>query len=114
MFRGQRRRCMSRTNGDAVGGLATTEPERPVPLPLQSDGRTRVLDGQLALPTEPPAALPTTNAVFTEELLLRDRTLAPARGWRRVLFRVTAGRVAPRPSAAELRERELVARLKTP
>src|SRR4051812_25462161 len=107
MFRGQRRRCMSRMNGDAVGSVATTAPEQPVPLPLAADGRAHALDGQLALPTDPPAPLPVTAAAFTEELMLRDRTMVPARGWRHVLFRVTAGRVTVGPSAAEVREREL-------
>src|SRR5262245_46981818 len=104
MFRGQRRRCMSRMNGDALGSVATTAPEQPVPLPLSADSRAPVLEGQLALPTDAPAGLPATAVVFTEELMLRDRTMAPAHGWRRMLFRVTAGRVAAGPSAAELRE----------
>ena len=100
---------MSRLNGDAVASVASAEPESPVPLVNASAGQA--LDGQLSLQTE---LIPATAAAFSEEVMLRDRDAAPLHGWRRLLFRVTAGRIAPGPSAEELRQRELVARLKTP
>jgi putative peptide zinc metalloprotease protein len=55
-----------------------------------------------------------TAADFTAERYLRDQTMAPRDGWRRVLFWLTGGRVNPGPSPTELAERELIARAKTP
>jgi putative peptide zinc metalloprotease protein len=55
-----------------------------------------------------------TAAEFTDERILRSRSSAPARGWRRLVFRVTRGWVHLPPSAAERAERELITRIKTP
>jgi putative peptide zinc metalloprotease protein len=38
----------------------------------------------------------------------------PSRGWRRLIWRCTGGRVRPAPSLAEIRQRELIARAKVP
>lgn len=51
---------------------------------------------------------------FTPERMIRPTTESPTRGWRRTLFVVTGGLVTIGPSPAELRQRELVARVKTP
>lgn len=53
-------------------------------------------------------------AEFTEEYMLRPKTLKPTSGWRRGLYRVTGGIVNVGPSPKELEERELIARIKTP
>lgn len=53
-------------------------------------------------------------AEFTEEYMLRPRSLRPSRGWRRAVYQATAGTINLGPSEAELRERELVARVKNP
>ena len=57
---------------------------------------------------------PITAAEFTDERILRARSTAPARGWRRLLFALTRGWVHLAPSAAERAERDLVTRIKTP
>jgi putative peptide zinc metalloprotease protein len=46
--------------------------------------------------------------------MLRTSADAPASGWRHAVFNVTGGLVRLGPSATELRQRELVARVKTP
>src|SRR6266540_5738598 len=51
---------------------------------------------------------------FTPERMIRPSTEAPTRGWRRILFTLTGGLVTIGPSPAELRQRELVAAVKTP
>jgi putative peptide zinc metalloprotease protein len=51
---------------------------------------------------------------FSAERMLRATTDAPVKGWRLGVYRLTAGLVRVGPGAAELRHRELVARVKTP
>src|SRR4051794_33085251 len=51
---------------------------------------------------------------FTPERMIRPTTEAPAHGWRRGLFVLSGGLVTIGPSPAELRQRELVAKVKTP
>ncbi|MDQ4145050.1 MAG: MinD/ParA family protein [Actinomycetota bacterium] len=53
-------------------------------------------------------------AEFTDEYMLRPRSLRPSRGWRRAVYRATGGTINLGPSEAELRERDLVARVKNP
>src|SRR5829696_5124767 len=53
-------------------------------------------------------------ADFSSERMLRSAADRPASGWRRAVFHVTGGLVRLGPNAAELRQRELVARVKTP
>jgi putative peptide zinc metalloprotease protein len=57
---------------------------------------------------------PLSAADFTAERMLQRRSVPPARGWRRTLYRTTGGAVNLGPSPAEIRERELIARVKTP
>ncbi len=51
---------------------------------------------------------------FAAERMLRTPARRPDSGWRLALFRLSGGHVRVAPSAAELRQRELVARVKTP
>lgn len=60
------------------------------------------------------AAANGSAADFTSEAMLRSQSAAPAGGWRRLVHRATGGLVKLGPSAAELRERELIARVKAP
>jgi putative peptide zinc metalloprotease protein len=53
-------------------------------------------------------------ADFSAERMLRPGAEPPTSGWRRLLLQATGGIVRLAPSAAELRHRELVARVKTP
>jgi putative peptide zinc metalloprotease protein len=112
---------MSAQNGDLDQRGVWTEEEKPIPL---------ILRDPLAMAAEPPSngssARPAvvaqesdsergrrTAADFTAERMLRDSTRAPAGGWRRAVFVVSGGIVHPGPSSAELRQRELVANVKT-
>src|SRR5215218_6949368 len=62
-------------------------------------------------PTRPPRL---SAADFTPERMLRPTAQPPGDGWRRTLYLLSGGVVAIPPSAAELRRRELIARVKTP
>lgn len=55
-----------------------------------------------------------TAADFTPELYGLHGLWVPSSGWRGWLYRLTAGRIAPGPSAAELTERELLRTAVTP
>jgi putative peptide zinc metalloprotease protein len=55
-----------------------------------------------------------TAADFTPERMLRPTARPPADGWRRTLYLASGGLIAISPSASELRQRELVAQVKTP
>lgn len=50
---------------------------------------------------------------FTSERMLRPHVTGPAEGWRRAVYRLTAGYVSPRPSKVELETADLVARATT-
>ena len=51
---------------------------------------------------------------FTTERMLRPAPNVPSGGWRRAVFTLSGGHIAMGPSPEELRQRELVARVKTP
>src|SRR6266545_681028 len=55
-----------------------------------------------------------TAADFTAERYLRGQGTPPRDGWRRVVYWLTGGRVNLGPSPAEVAERQLMARAKTP
>jgi MinD-like ATPase involved in chromosome partitioning or flagellar assembly len=65
-------------------------------------------------PPPPYAAAPQSWESLSSSSLLRDRKQAPAAGWRRMVYKATAGVVHPGESPAELRRRELTARVCTP
>jgi putative peptide zinc metalloprotease protein len=67
-----------------------------------------------AAPDAGDAPRPLRASDFTEERMLRRRSAPPATGWRRLLYRVTGGVINLGPSPAELRRRELIARVKAP
>jgi putative peptide zinc metalloprotease protein len=93
------------------------EDEAPVPL-LGALAAQALAENAPANGGSRPARSPLSAAAsadeFTAELMLRPAADAPTRGWRRGIYRVTGGVVHVGPSAAELRHRELVARVKTP
>jgi putative peptide zinc metalloprotease protein len=74
---------------------------------------TRVPD-----PAPPPQAQKTqphpTAGDFTSERILRAQAEPARDAWRRLVFQLTGGLVNPGPSATELRERELIGRVKSP
>ncbi len=108
---------MAADNGDSAD--ATLWAEEPVPLaapsepsaPQASPTPTDVAGGQ---PAAAPDADHVSAADFAEERILRVRGQRPARGWRLALFRASGGLVDVGPSAAELRQRELIGHVKTP
>jgi len=67
-------------------------------------------------PRRPPQRRATspTASDFTSERLLRPKTEVPRSGLRRVVYRLTGGKLNLGPSRAELAERDLVARAKAP
>jgi putative peptide zinc metalloprotease protein len=69
-------------------------------------------DAPFAVQEERERAL--TAAEFTAERMLRRHSAPPSRGLPLLLYRVTRGLVRLGPSPAELKERELIARAKTP
>ena len=107
-------------NGGVAEGTPWPETETPVPLrsPTEStrlaapagngDGAAPGSHRGYHLEIEPSAD------DFAAERMLRTPSQRPDSGWRLALFRLSAGHIRVAPSAAELRQRELVARVKTP
>ena len=96
-----------------------SETEAPVPLGSHSQSTALVepaSNGDRAassLPRHHHESEPSADD-FAAERMLRTPARRPDSGWRRALFHLSAGHVRVAPSAAELRHRELVARVKTP
>lgn len=103
---------MARGNGKAGLRSQLWEDVDDVPIPLSSMESLRPSSG--AATATRPLSPPSTADEFSDERMLRPRPVIPARGWRLAVHRLTGGAVSPGPSAAELRERELIARVKTP
>ena len=82
---------------------------QPEPAPVSSNGDRF---GQARLKPNPQS--PVSAADVSSDRMLRPRAERPASGWRLFVFRVTGGRLSPKPSRSELRRRELVAIAKTP
>jgi MinD-like ATPase involved in chromosome partitioning or flagellar assembly len=64
--------------------------------------------------TPPPPPPPQTADSLSAENLLRGRRRAPAGGWRKVVYKATAGAIHPGESPEEVRRQELVQRARTP
>jgi MinD-like ATPase involved in chromosome partitioning or flagellar assembly len=83
--------------------------------PVFPDGHRAVWDE--ALPP-PPAADPEymreTSDSLTTESLLHGKRAAPGSGWRRSVYRATGGLLRFGESAAEMRRRDLINRVRTP
>ena len=110
---------MPRENGEVADGALWSETEAPVPLGSHSQSTALVepaSNGDRAassLPRRHHESEPSADD-FAAERMLRTPARRPDSGWRRALFHLSAGHVCVAPSAAELRHRELVARVKTP
>ena len=90
-----------------------------VPIPLGH--RPPPAEGSSASPAAgafpgAPAASPSPPSArdFTSERMLRPQSEVPQSGWRRLLFLATGGVLNVGPTAAELRERDFIARIKAP
>ena len=64
-------------------------------------------------PAPTPPRHPASADDFTPEKMLGP-VVTPPRGWRGAVYRVSGGRVTPGPGTRELRERELIERIRTP
>jgi putative peptide zinc metalloprotease protein len=107
-------------NGELKRAAALwSEDEAPLPL-LRASTSEPLADhaGSNGDPAGNAAATPVAEHAsaddFSAERMLRATTDAPVKGWRLGVYRLTAGLVRVGPGAAELRHRELVARVKTP
>jgi hypothetical protein len=94
-----------------------------MPLDLRHFARTDSHADQEHAPTPPLTSTPPAPGRsaerrsaddFSSERMLRPQAEAPRKGLRRLVFQLTGGLVNLRPSAAELRERDLIARVKAP
>jgi MinD-like ATPase involved in chromosome partitioning or flagellar assembly len=66
-------------------------------------------------PAEDEAGAPRpTSESLTSELLLHGKRVAPGTGWRKGIYRVTGGLLRFGESAAEMRRRDLINRVRTP
>jgi MinD-like ATPase involved in chromosome partitioning or flagellar assembly len=66
------------------------------------------------VPQQAGSAGPQTTDSLSADSLLRNRRNAPASGWRRAVYKATAGAIHPGEAPGELRRRELLARARTP
>ncbi|MBC6457130.1 AAA family ATPase [Actinomadura sp. HBU206391] len=66
------------------------------------------------VPQQAGSAVPQTSDSLSADTLLRNRRSAPASGWRRAVYKATAGAIHPGEAPGELRRRELLARARTP
>ncbi|MEX0816008.1 MAG: MinD/ParA family protein [Gaiellales bacterium] len=112
---------MPRESGEVADGALWSETEAPVPLlasRAESDviAEPRINGDRAAAGGIPDAQVRSepSAADFAAEQMLRTLASRPDSGWRLALFHLSAGHVRVAPSAAELRHRELVARVKTP
>jgi MinD-like ATPase involved in chromosome partitioning or flagellar assembly len=95
-------------------------PEAAAPMPTrvpppEPDGYLTSWDQVLAPPpvAEPEYARETSDSLTTESLLHGKRA-APGSGWRRSVYRATGGLLRFGESAAEMRRRDLINRVRTP
>ena len=91
-------------------------PPRPTRVPPPGpDGHRAFPDQVLAPPPvpEPEYARETSDSLTTESLLHGKRA-APGSGWRRSVYRATGGLLRFGESAAEMRRRDLINRVRTP
>jgi MinD-like ATPase involved in chromosome partitioning or flagellar assembly len=89
---------------------APAAPQRPAP-PYAEPYAGRPVTAQV--PSEALASRPTSD-MLTSDLLLPGNRAAPGAGWRRTVYRATGGLVRVGESAANLRRRDLISRIKTP
>ncbi|WP_243712526.1 MinD/ParA family protein [Actinomadura sp. 6K520] len=62
---------------------------------------------------QPPPQQPQNADNLSSENLLGERRIAPSSGWRRAVYKATAGGIHPGESQSELRRKDLIARART-
>jgi putative peptide zinc metalloprotease protein len=112
---------MTEEQGDGAGRLGLwSEAEQPVPLvtanaPPPPFARSSTHTDRPSSAAESAEQQPRRSAAdFSPERMLRGTAERPTSPWRRIVFELTGGLVRLPPSTAEIRHRELVARIKTP
>jgi MinD-like ATPase involved in chromosome partitioning or flagellar assembly len=98
-----------------VAAPVVAAPVTPAPAPAAAPSpQTR--PGSATVPAPAPARAAVTSPAdqLSAEGLLRTARPVPSGGWRKLVHASTFGLVSPGPSAAELRERDLVARATRP
>jgi MinD-like ATPase involved in chromosome partitioning or flagellar assembly len=100
---------------DAHGGpVPYAPPQAPGPyVPSQQPSPIPPPPG-MGLTQQPPAGGPQTSDNLSADTLLRNRRSAPASGWRRAVYKASAGAIHPGEAPSEIRRRELLARARTP
>jgi putative peptide zinc metalloprotease protein len=102
LWRRMRRPARSQPPSEAtVEPSANSTPD--IPLTSLLDDNARAAD-----------EAPLTAEAFEEASMLRQRPRPPKRGWRRAVYSASFGTINPGPSVAEICERELVSRVRTP
>jgi MinD-like ATPase involved in chromosome partitioning or flagellar assembly len=88
----------------------------PTGIPAARDGRRALWDEEPAAPPRPadPEYARETSDSLTTESLLHGKRAVPGSGWRRSVYRVTGGLLRFGESAAEMRCRDLINRVRTP
>jgi len=64
-------------------------------------------------PSRLPRQRPASAGDFDAATMMRSSAEPPRSGWRRALFKMTRGKLNPGPSGVEVRERELIGRVRT-
>ena len=97
-------------DGDDAGGLASVLDAAP---PADLSVEIAVPTAEPERPADVPAQ-PVTAQVFTDEVLLKQRVSQPTKGWRRAVYKASAGKLNPGLSPEEMERIALLQRVRTP
>jgi putative peptide zinc metalloprotease protein len=106
---------MSREYGEPYG--LPPDEDGLVPLSLSSAVVTSPNGSRAGVGLDEPATARSVHlgaGDFTPERMIRATPDAPTAGWRRAIFALSGGLIAVGPGPEEIRQRELIARVKTP
>ncbi|MEU8118781.1 AAA family ATPase, partial [Spirillospora sp. NPDC049024] len=81
--------------------------------PPQGEGQYPQALGQMMQQGQPQQQEPQSSDTLSSENLLGERRIAPSSGWRRAVYKATAGSIHPGESQGDLRRKDLIARART-
>ncbi|WP_268843260.1 MinD/ParA family protein [Actinomadura sp. K4S16] len=81
--------------------------------PPQGQGQYPQALGQMMQQGQPQQQEPQSGDSLSSENLLGERRIAPSSGWRRAVYKATAGSIHPGESQGDLRRKDLIARART-